>query len=313
MIKIRTIQNLFRAKVIWSIGIYVADDEFVFDKKLIFPIKVINSKRIWTNSRRVYTYADPFLFVLNDELYIFYESVTEYEKGKIKAIRTKDLKTFISIGTVLECPFHLSYPFVFSHKSSIYMIPESVYANEVALYKFGQFPNDLIKTRIFLEGAYYDSSIVENEGIWYLFTTSEKGLEIYYTNDLENGDLVSHPINPVTNDQKYCRCGGGPVKINNVLYRIAQDCSVDYGKNINIFQITGLNRTSYEEKVLTEDYFDNQETWNSLGGHHLSYVEFNGSGILAVDGKQPDYLINNFLSAAYFSINRISKVFSNKG
>jgi len=150
-----------------------------------------------------------------------------------------------------------------------------------------------------------------HNGIWFLFTTSVKGLEIYYLKDIEKGKLISHPCNPITIDTKYCRCGGGPVFINKILFRIAQDCSSEYGENISILKIKKLSETEYEEELMIGNYFDKKETWNSRGGHHLSCVEFNGSTIIAVDGKQNDYIINNFLSISYLIYKKIRKIICN--
>jgi len=87
--------------------------------------------------------------------------VSDHEKGIIEVVKTKDLKTFYYLGAVLKRPFHVSYPFVFAWNSAIFMIPETAHANEIALYKFIRFPNELIKLRILLEGQYFDSSIIE--------------------------------------------------------------------------------------------------------------------------------------------------------
>ena len=312
MIKINTLLNLFNAKDLWSIGLYEANLDFSFQEKMKNPMKVFNSKKIRTKSKHIHTWADPFLFLFNGELYLFFESVSHGEHGVIEAIKTSNFKIFVSLGTVLKTPFHLSYPFVFPCNSSIFMIPESVHANEIALYKFADFPNGLFKSRVLLEGAYFDSSVIEHNGIWFLFTTSKNGLEIFFSDDIENGNLMAHPSNPITTDQRYCRCGGTPIIINNDLFRLAQDCSTEYGKNINMFKINKLTETEYDEELMIEDYFDNLDNWNSLGGHHLSCIEFNGAKIIAVDGKQPDYLINNFLPLPYLIYKKLKRLFVNR-
>jgi len=200
---------------------------------------------------------------------------------------------------VLKEPWHLSYPFVFKSDSSIYLIPESLEKNEVVLYKFEEFPNRPRKVRVLLEGQYKDSSLIKEDGTWFLFTSSENGLEIYYTDDIEAGELIAHPLNPITTDPKYSRCGGGPITIDRQKYRVSQDGSGEYGKNISILRIDSLSKEDYSETLMVDDYFSLDESWNACGGHHLSVSEYMNKRVVAVDGRGNDFFINKFLSLLY--------------
>ena len=179
-------------------------------------------------------------------------------------------------------------------------MPESLKENEIALYKFENFPFGLVKYKVLLKGTYSDSSLVEYNGLYYVFTTSERGFEIFYTDDIEQNTLLPHACNPITRDLRYSRNGGAPVKLNNELYRIAQDCSVEYGRNIHIMKIKTLSPTEYEEILVHENYFEKDAGWNSKGGHHLSMIDFHSKKIIAVDGKQYDYIMNKFLAPFYW-------------
>jgi hypothetical protein len=313
MIKLKTILKFFRPSILWSILLYEVDENFTFQKKLTSPIKVFNYKNIWNVSKHIHSCADPFLFTYQDELYLFFESMSSYYKNAhIKAYKTKDLKTFIPLGIILKPPFHLSYPFVFTSNSSVYMIPESVFANEVALYKFAKFPNELVKSKVLLQGSYYDSSFIEHNGLWFLFTTSNNSLEIFYTKDIENEPLTPHPANPITTNPKYCRCGGSPIINNNSIYRITQDSSAEYGKNISLFKINKLTETEYDEELYIDDYFNNQEKWNSVGGHHLNCADFNGKKVIVVDGKKSDYFLSNFITIYFIIYKKLQQIFCKK-
>lgn len=291
--------SIFSKNQLWSMALYKVDNGFLFNTKLNNALKVFNTKKIRTSVKHVHTLADPFLFIKNNILYLFYESMSVGQRGTIEAKATHDLKDFKELGCVLNEDFHLSYPFVFEHNRSVFMIPETINAHAVFLYKFSDFPIKLERTRTFLVGDYADSSIIKHNEIWYLFTSSINGFEIYYTDDLENGELTAHPKNPISRDWKYQRCGGGPVLLNNILFRIAQDCSVYYGRNINVFKITELTPENYKEELYKENYFECNQEWNNLGGHHFSFADFNGSKIIATDGKQYDYYINKLLSPLF--------------
>lgn len=285
-----------RKNRVWSIAVYVEDGDFALDHAFGEPALVIDSRRKRSAHGHVHTYADPFLFPHGDELYMFYESQAVGEHGKIEAKCTTDLVNFELIGEVLREPFHLSFPFVFEDKGQIYLMPETLATNEVALYRFEDFPRGLKKDCVLLRGSYKDSSLIKHDGIWYFFTTSESGLELFYIEDLSEGHLIPHRKNPITSDPRYRQCGGSPIVLHDKLYRIAQDGSGEYGRNISLLEITELSRTHYEERVVADDYFDLKHTWNRRGGHHLSIAEFKGKTVIAVDGKQDDLLINKLLA-----------------
>lgn len=285
--------GFLRKNLLWSMALYKKN---IFDNSLAKEVITFNNKKIRASKNHLHTSADPFLFVEGGSLYIFYESQNIGEVGQISVKITRDLKKFTEIEGLIKEDFHLSYPFVFRHNSSIFMIPESAEANKLVLYRFSDFPTKIEKCRTLLNGGYVDSSIINHNGILYLFTTSKFGLEIYFTDDIENIKLVAHPNNPVCIDSRYQRNGGGPILIENHLYRVAQDCSKEYGSNVNILRIKTLSKTRYEEEIFVENYFDCDLTINKKGGHHLSIADFKGESIMAIDGKHEDYLINKFLS-----------------
>lgn len=290
----------FKKNRIWSLAVYVEPAGFSFENKPRSVSFVLDSRKLRKKGKRhIHTYADPFLFPHNDELFLFYESQAVGEDGKIEAYKTSDLKEFEYVGEILKEPFHISFPFIFTDGSSIFLMPETLASNEISLYKFEEFPNKPVKLRVLLTGPYRDSFLIRHAGVWYLFTTSEDGLEIFYTDDLEKGNFVAHPKNPITNDPKYERCGGSVLAINDELYRIAQDCSSEYGKNINILKVKDLSKTNYDEEVLIDNYFNLDRSWNALGGHHLNIAEFKGKTVIAVDGKQFDLFMNKFLAVVH--------------
>ena len=289
----------FKKNRVWSIAVYVEDGDFSFDRSFGSPAFLLDSRRKRASHRHVHTYADPFLFPHGDELYMFYEVQAVGEHGRIEAKKTKDLVNFEWIGEILREPFHLSFPFIFEDNGEIYLMPETLATGEVVLYKFDNFPHGLKKHRVLLHGSYKDSSIIKHEGVWYFFTTSSDGLELFYTDDLSRDHLIPHRKNPITNDPRYSQCGGSPILLDGKLYRIAQDGSGEYGRNISILDITELSKTNYVERVVADNYFELEHRWNKRGGHHLSIARFNGKTVIAVDGKQDDLWINKLLAPFY--------------
>lgn len=75
--------------------------------------------------------ADPFLFVKDGTLFLFYEDKKLFHNGVIAMISTKDLVSWTEPVVVLKESCHLSYPWVFEKNGSIYMIPETCGLNSI--------------------------------------------------------------------------------------------------------------------------------------------------------------------------------------
>jgi hypothetical protein len=295
----------FRPNSVWSMALYRMEGSFSFDKKLRNPIKVFNSKSLRTRISHAHTRADPFLYVYQSQLYILFELQCINHPGYIAAYRTSNLIDFDDLGVVLREPHHLSYPMIFENGDALFMIPESAGSGETWMYRFDEFPHKLSKVRRIIGGGYFDTGVIRRDGLWYIFTTSPDGLIILYTDDIVNGDLVPHPMNPITLDRTIFRNAGAPISVNGDLIRLAQDGSRRYGANLNALRIIELTPTAYREELIVRDYFDCNERWNSTGGHHLSIARFLGDTIVAVDGSQHDYLLNKMLSPVFSGLARI--------
>ena len=95
-------------------------DEFD-EQHLVYRLDI---KGLW-KPKPVLFQADSFLYVKEDELFLFYELQHWDDPGCIAMIKTKDLKSWTKPQIVLQQPFHLSFPYVFEDNGTIYMIPES--------------------------------------------------------------------------------------------------------------------------------------------------------------------------------------------
>jgi len=260
------------------------------------PYVVFNSKCLRLPGRTaIHTQADPFLFVREDELFIFLEVQELGQHGRIDAYVTTDLARFEALGPIFNPGFHVSYPHVFEHQGEIFMVPETWAAREVALYRFADFPFRPVRAIALLEGEYSDATLVRWAERWWIFATTATGLEIHHSAELF-GPYRSHPHNPVSRSPESWRCGGPFLQQNGNLFRVAQDGSRAYGANLNIMRVMALTEEAYDEQVVQNGLFRCHEDWNSRGGHHLSTAKFRGREIAAVDGKQTDFLINHFLS-----------------
>jgi hypothetical protein len=284
------LRSLLQRNSIWNMALYVQPNCDL--PPAGEPRKLFHNKTLWRGPNHVHTRADPFLYVHRGELFLFNESMAANGPAWIEGYRTKDLTTFSPLGAVLKESGHLSYPFVFGMGSDVFMIPESVYAQEARLYRFEDFPTSPKKVRVLLFGNYVDTSPVKVDDTWFVFTTSlQGGLELFSTDDIIDGVLTAHPKSPITIDPRYRRCGGVPIKIGGKLYRLAQNCADSYGGNLTMMEIRTISRTEYEENPAKENIFNLDQPWNREGGHHASVVTFNNQTVIAVDGKESDHLV----------------------
>lgn len=242
--------------------------------------------------------ADPFLFVKNNKLYLFYEERGLLTDGVLKMMWTKDFKKWSEPVVVLKEKYHLSFPYVFEDNGKVYMIPESALDNSIRLYEAAN--EDLTEFRFVkklvsatadksITMGYGDSCICKKDGLYYLFTQIcyEDGINTMelFISDTLDGCYNPHPCSPIQHNMKTGRNAGAIMKIGGKLYRFAQDCTINYGDNVNINEIISLSQNKYEEEIIQEGIYPSREFYIS-GGHQLNAVQFKGDWIVATDAKE---------------------------
>jgi hypothetical protein len=193
---------------------------------------------------------------------------------------------------VLKEPFHLSYPYVFEWQGNHYMIPETLGAHAVCLYKADNFPTSWTMQRRLIGGAHADPSIVHCDDLWWMFVCAtpygHDVLRLYFARDLE-GPWNEHPRSPlIENDKQRARPAGRILPLGHHLIRFSQDCVPDYGTRVRAFEIKELTREAYVEvehpnsPVLSPS----GQGWNAMGMHHIdAHQQNNCHWIACVDGR----------------------------
>lgn len=244
------------------------------------------------------TQADPFLFVKEKTLYLFYESQRSGERGIIRMVKTDNLHDWSSPVTVLQEPFHLSFPFVFECCGDIYMIPESQEDDSIRLYKGNSNLTEFKPERVLMtknrakdvKFNFCDSHIILKDGIFYLFTSVSYNwtyhLELYYTDDILHHSFVKHPESPIYIGNDFGRSGGSIIHLDGDYYRISQNCSKNYGANISVHRITSLDMTNYQEELCYKDIIDICDKTYRDGGHQLNIVKYGDDYIYATDYRK---------------------------
>lgn len=241
--------------------------------------------------------ADPFLFVKDDEMFLFYEIQYGFDYGKIAMMKTRDLIHWSEPIIVLQEPFHLSFPFVFEEDNNIYMIPESEQNDTIRLYRANKDLTSFSfeKTLLYQERVeglkcnYVDSHVYKKDGHFYLFTSFMKDWkttqELYISDSLLDGTFKRHPSSPLCISHEYGRNGGSIIEYEGKLLRVSQDCHKEYGENVSLLQITKIDEHSYEEQLFKRNIFSENSLFPD-GGHQLNIVQFKGKYVYSTDYKE---------------------------
>ena len=232
-------------------------------------------------------FADPFVIERGGKQHIFFEEMV-YAKGRAHlSVVTLENGTVSAPKVILQRPYHLSYPFVFEHDGTFYMIPETSENKTVELYRAVAFPDKWKFVMNLMENVMVlDATLHFNEGKWWLFgngfthsfVSTNDQLFLYYSDALLSTDWKPHPRNPVATHAKNCRPAGRIFRHDNKLYRPAQNnASQQYGYGLKINKIITLTEDDYEEKEVLSL---KPETFGLKACHHLDF----SASVIVIDG-----------------------------
>ncbi len=252
--------------------------------------------------------ADPFGFFYNEELHIIYEDFLFHERiGKTAALEFEN-DTYRDNGIVIDENFHMSYPFVFEFKGSIYCIPETYQANQVRLYKAVDFPKKWKLDQVLIDGyAGIDNTLFSHEGKWWLFSTDKNNgahynLNIFYADNIF-GDWQKHPKNPVKTDIRSARPAGSIFTKNGSIFRPSMDYSEKVEGRIVINKVLKLSETDFKEEKncvinpYTNTYFsDKIHTLSETGPYTI------------IDGAKELFVLGNIHALKYKLISLFGKL-----
>ncbi len=275
----------------WSIGIYTGDSPFQLQPPPDHRNPVLTCDAVSDIPAKFV--ADPFLVRGENVWYMFFEVLNrQTDKGEIALAVSDNGFDWRYQQRVLAEPFHLSYPYVFKWRGVYYMIPETLKAGAVRLYRAKTFPTRWSYTGALLQGAWADPSIFRFADKWWMFACSppyqHDTLWLFFADDLR-GPWLKHPASPIiARDKHRARPAGRVLVFDNRIVRFAQDCMQRYGSHVRAFEISELTTTRYVERehenspVLTAGADD----WNRLAMHHVdAHLMPDGSWIACVDGQ----------------------------
>ena len=206
-------------------------------------------------------WADPQAFERDGRYYIFFEEMLfATNRGHIAVIELDRDGKASEPRPVLERPYHLSYPFLFEHEGTLYMLPESGENRTVELYRCAEFPHRWEFVHNVMEGVQaYDATMLHRDGRWWLFTTlvetdgasSWDELFVFSSDSPLSREWTPHPRNPVVSDCRSARPAGPIFEHRGALFRPSQNSSGRYGRGFNFCRIDVLDGDSYREEIVS--------------------------------------------------------------
>ena len=205
-------------------------------------------------------WSDPFVVRRGGTYYIFFEELEfKTDKGYISCLSIDQDGAVTAPRKVLERPYHLSYPFVFSHEGADYMLPETSKNRCIELYRCLEFPARWEPAATLMRDVCaVDPTLLWHDDRWWLFVNVRENegassldeLFLFHASDPLSDQWVSHPRNPIVTDVRSSRPAGRIFSVGGRLYRPSQDNSRGYGYGIRINRILKLSRTDYEEECV---------------------------------------------------------------
>ncbi|WP_443094155.1 glucosamine inositolphosphorylceramide transferase family protein [Pseudoduganella danionis] len=205
-------------------------------------------------------WADPFLVKIKNRLWLVFEALPfSTGKGNISAMElTPDGQPKSAPQIVLDEPWHLSYPFLFTENEQTYMIPDASMSRQLYLYRCGDDPLNWEKLApLISDQSLADATLIRYQNkLWMFASHGDRGasmddtLHIYMADQL-TGPWKAHSLNPVKIDARSSRPAGNMwISKDGNLHRVAQDCSTVYGGATVCTRIVKLSETEFEEEIV---------------------------------------------------------------
>jgi hypothetical protein len=274
----------------WSIGIFTSHSpaEFSPPPDLLNPVLTAGD----VSDREAIFVADPFMVREDSLWYMFFEVLDKKSyQGKIALATSQDGLHWTYKQTVLDEPYHLSYPYVFKWQDCYYMLPDCQGSDSIRLYKAVRFPEQWEFVAALAQGNFADASILQYRDRWWMFVSNPESsrLRLFYADHLA-GPWSEHPQSPVIEQNAHIsRPAGRVLVLDGRVLRYAQDDNPAYGIEVHAFEITELSTTRYQEREFSQRAVVKATGvgWNAHGMHHVDPHQIGEhQWIACVDGNQ---------------------------
>ncbi len=241
MNKLRLLKKIFSFEELYAVGIRRRKGNSTLLDDTISPFTIIPSGND-------HWYADPLIYDMDGRTYLFVEDYDRHtKKGVISAAEISDGNP-IRFCTVIEEPYHLSFPMIFRWKGELWMCPESSDHMSLNLYRCVSIPDQWEKVCELHTGIpLVDTVMLEtcDDSVKLLSSTFNpaNGLEVRYVQCTVRNDHDSFSLVVEDNHTSYSlteRNAGNLFTVDGEVYLPTQQSTdIDYGVYLNIVPING--------------------------------------------------------------------------
>lgn len=203
-------------------------------------------------------WADPFVEYRDGIYYVFIEeALFNPKKGYLSVFTINESGEYSKPETIIEQPYHMSYPQVIHWEGVDYMIPETSSNRTVELYKCMQWPNKWeFQYNLMEDIRAVDGTLFFHNDKWWLFANIAENqgsntfdeLFLFYSDSPISQNWTPHPLNPIISDTRRARPAGKIFTRDGKIYRPSQNCEKRYGYGLKINEVITLNTNEYEER-----------------------------------------------------------------
>ncbi len=266
----------------WSIGIVEHSiEEIIKQKKTQLSVRWYEPGNINTS------FADPCGFVdANGELNILAEHFTTGKfDGKICRIAYDSANGYTTPRTILNSESHFSYPVVFKENGKMYVFTENALDGGLISYEYNADAVKFYNKKQISELPLLDGTILKENNKYWLFATllgknSLSQLHIYYSDSLF-GPFTAHAQNPVRDNLNGSRPAGSFIRVDDKIFRPAQNSLNYYGESITVHHLKKLTENEFEE----EEYMTIRPDKNSEYRFGIHTINAAGKYVV-VDGQK---------------------------
>lgn len=231
--------------------------------------------------------ADPFFLKVRDTFYLFVEHQKLSGGASIALLTSADGLHYTPKGTVLDEPFHLSYPQVFAYRDEFYMLPESQQSHQVLLYKARKFPYEWAVCDTLIKNIQLkDPTLYLSDTLNLLFASDKKQTLHLYRADSLRGSWQPHP-QPLVLTGSESRPGGRIIAHKGALILPIQNCSNSYGYGLSLYEMK-FQKGQYRIKRLHPFYLHKHPEIPEFnaGMHQLDLQKIDGRYYFVYDGNR---------------------------
>lgn len=238
-------------------------------------------------------FADPFVYTKDNNPYIFFEDYDFTSRKGTISVATFENGAFRLLGTALNLPYHLSFPYIFEYEGTTYMVPETCGNRSIELWKCTEFPLKWeLDIALMTDISAVDTIIFKRGEYWWLLTNIDRAdgqnhcdeLFAFFADSPRSSHWTPHASNPIVRNPMRARNAGIVVSPGGEVIRCAQyQGFCHYGKGVSLNRIEELSPSTYVETDGEIHYASflrkrhaSMHHWHHQGGHTVfdfAYME----------------------------------------